>query len=326
MRVSAHLAAGAAALALIVAGGVASPAAAGVPVRAASAKTGICAGPAKWHGMAARLSRNIRGALAGRSGSYAVTVYDRVTGITCQLNGAEHFDSASVVKVVILAALLRWHQQTGRPLSDDEKDLATLMITQSDNDAATALWDELGRDRIQDFLDAAGMTHTQLGPGDYWGLSQITAHDQLKLLRLLTRSGRVLDHHSREYELDLMAEVIPAQRWGVTAGAPRGVTSHVKNGWLPDYSGWHINSIGAFTGGGRDYMMAVLSDGDPTMAYGVATIEAVARVVHRDLAAATTPVLATATAAVTVDADPSPYATVPALPPYPRSCPGGGCP
>jgi len=26
------------------------------------------------------------------------------------------------------------------------------------------------------------------------------------------------------------------------------VTVHVKNGWLPDDTGWHVNSIGAFTG------------------------------------------------------------------------------
>src|SRR5262249_58896012 len=59
---------------------------------------------------------------------------------------------------------------------------------------------------------------------------------------------------------------------------------------LPEsIGGWHINSIGAFTGHGRDYMMAVLTDDNPTMAYGVATIEAVARVVHRDINAGLTP-------------------------------------
>jgi hypothetical protein len=50
------------------------------------------------------------------------------------------------------------------------------------------------------------------------------------------------------------------------------------------------------------------------MGYGVATIEAVARAVHRDLAAAVPP--AAARLAVSVDPGPSPDAIVPSLPPY----------
>jgi beta-lactamase class A len=313
----AHLAAGAAALVLSMVG-AAGVAAADVPERGAAlaggAGTGICAAPAARRALAARLSAGIQAALARRADIYAVTVYDEVTGITCQLDAGQRFDSASVVKATILAALLRWHQQTGRPLSRDEQALATAMITRSDNAAATALWNELGRERIQDFLDAAGMRQTELNDDGLWGLTRITAHDEMLLLRLLTGGNRVLNRHSRRYELDLMARVIPSQRWGVPAGTPRGVTWHVKNGWLPDVTGWHINSIGAFTGDGRDYMMAVLTGGNPTMDYGVATVQAVARVVHKDLAARLPAV--SAQLAVTVGPGPSPYAVVPALPPY----------
>lgn len=318
MRATTHLAAGSAALALSMAGGAAGPAAADVSGRSAGqvgvAGTGICAAPAARRALAARLSQDILAAVARRADTYAVSVYDGVTGITCQLNAGDDFDSASVVKATILAALLRWHQQTGRPLSDDEEELATEMITESDNGAATALWNEVGPDRIQDFLDAAGMTQTKLGGDGYWGLTQITAHDELTLLRLLTTGNPVLDRSSRDFELGLMAQVIASQRWGVPAGTPGGVTWHVKNGWLPDSSGWHVNSIGAFTGDGRDYVLAVLSDGNPSMGYGVATVEAVARVVHRDLAAALA--AASARLAVTVGPQPSPDAIVPALPPY----------
>jgi beta-lactamase class A len=213
-----------------------------------------------------------------------MTVFDRTREITCRLDEGHRFHSASVVKATILAALLRWHQETGRPLTSTEKYLATLMITQSDNDAASALWDELGHARIQHFLNLARMTETVLGPGGYWGLTEITARDELSQLRLLTKGNAVLSDASRGYELGLMARVIASQRWGVTAGAPRELAVHVKNGWLPEeVGGWHINSIGAFSGHGRDYMIAVLTDGNPTMDYGVATIQAVARVVHRDV-------------------------------------------
>ena len=75
---------------------------------------------------------------------------------------------------------------------------------------------------------------------------------------------------SRDYVLGLMARVVSYERWGVPAGAPTDVTVHVKNGWLPQPThGWRINSIGSFSGHGKDYMIVVLTDDNPTMAYGV---------------------------------------------------------
>ena len=97
----------------------------------------------------------------------------------------------------------------------------------------------------------------------------------------------MLDASSRAYELNLMAHVVGWEAWGVTAGTPSDVTWQVKNGWLPDANGWHINSIGAFTGHGKDYMMAVLSvnadDDDDDEDYGIDTIEDIARLVQHDL-------------------------------------------
>ena len=60
----------------------------------------------------------------------------------------------------------------------------------------------------------------------------------------------------------------------------------MKNGWLPDGTGWHVNSIGAFTGKGENYVIAVLTDDNPSEQYGIDTIQAVAWVVHRELNAA----------------------------------------
>jgi beta-lactamase class A len=277
---------GSAALILTV-GGMTGAALSAAP---AAGATSFCTAPTAHTALAAKLSRDISGALAGRSDLVGVRVEDRRTGVECRINEGHRFDSASVVKVTILAALLRWHQETRTALTAHEKYLATLMITQSDNNAATALWNEVGRARLQHFLNLAKMTETILGPGGYWGLTQITARDELQLLRLLTASNSVLSNASRSYELGLMARVIPSQRWGVPAGAPSGVTVYVKNGWLPRATrGWRINSIGAFEGHGRNYMIVVLSDDNPTMAYGVDTVQRVAEVVHRDLNAGLPP-------------------------------------
>jgi hypothetical protein len=87
-----------------------------------------------------------------------------------------------------------------------------------------------------------------------------------------------------DYVLNLMAHVIPSERWGVSAGAPADVTVHIKNGWLPQPThGWRINSIGSFSGHGRNYMIVVLSWDNPTMTYGVDTVQAVAEVINREL-------------------------------------------
>ena len=76
------------------------------------------------------------------------------------------------------------------------------------------------------------MSHTVLDDAA-WGLSQLTAQDELTLLTLLTTHGSVLSDTSRGYVLWLMSKVIPSQRWGVPDGAPADVTVSVKNGWLP---------------------------------------------------------------------------------------------
>jgi beta-lactamase class A len=253
---------------------------------AAIVREGLCTAPADHRALASRVSADIWAGLRGRNGSHSVSVYDRITGLYCVYNGSKHFDSASIVKAIILGALMRWHQETKTSLSSWEKNEATLMIEQSDNDAATDLWDELGTYNLQHFLNLASMGQTELGQDGEWGLTQVTAHDEMLLLKLLTASNSVLDTSSRNYELNLMAHVTNWEAWGVTAGTPSDVTWHVKNGWLPDATGWHINSIGAFTGHGKDYMMAVLSvnaDSGDDEQYGINTIEDIARLVQQDL-------------------------------------------
>jgi beta-lactamase class A len=234
--------------------------------------------------LAAKIGRDIAAARRGRVSTVAVAVDDPGLGLECWLNRFSAFDAASVIKVTILAALLRKAEDRHRHLTTTEAAQAKLMITESDNDAASDLWAELGRSYLQHFLDVAGMRHTSLGPADYWGLTQITANDQVVLLRLLLNSNTVLDSASRSYALKLMAEVIPAQRWGVPAGAPASLTVHVKNGWLPLAThGWRIHSIGSFTGHGHSYNIVVLTQDNPTMAYGITTIEKIATAINHDL-------------------------------------------
>ncbi|MEU2791876.1 serine hydrolase [Streptomyces sp. NPDC007100] len=236
-------------------------------------------------GLADRLSEDLGRVLgAHTSGHTSFALYERTSGTRCAYDAGRQYDSASVVKVVVLGALLRQAEDEGRELTADEKKLAEAMITQSDNGATTTLWKRIGLARINVFLRLAGMHGTVPDTEGYWGLTQINAADQLTLLGLLTSENSVLGGASRAYALDLMGRVVPEQRWGVPAGAPAGAKVQVKNGWLQRSSGgWRVHSVGAFTGGGHDYALAVLTADHPGMDAGVGAIEDLSRAVHKDL-------------------------------------------
>jgi hypothetical protein len=79
-----------------------------------------------------------------------------------------------------------------------------------------------------------------------------------------------------------MRHVTSAQRWGVSAGPAATADVGLKNGWLPvasDGFQWAVNSIGWVRGSGRRYQIAVLTAHQPSEAYGIATIEALSRLV-----------------------------------------------
>lgn len=272
-------------LAAAVGTGVLVPLVAAATPAAAAATPAVTCTSAK-AGLAAKLKKDITAALATRKGTVAVGLYDRSTDTTCTLRASSAYDSASVVKVTVLATLLWDAKKQNRYLTDRENTLAKAMITKSDNAATTTLWKQLGMTKIKGFLTAAGMTQTKPGANGYWGLTQITVTDEQKLLKLLTAKNAVLSDNSRAYILKLMSQVVSSQRWGTPYGVPSGVTVAVKNGWLQrSTNGWRVHSVGAFKGGGHDYVMTVLSHGNSTMNYGITTIQAVAKVIHRDLAA-----------------------------------------
>ncbi|HMH92154.1 MAG TPA: serine hydrolase [Streptosporangiaceae bacterium] len=231
---------------------VAAPAGA----RAAAASRAICVSAA--HPLlAARMSGGIAGALRGRRSAAGLAVADPGLGLSCRLDAGGHFVAASAIKVTILAALLLKAGGAGH-LTAAQRSLARAMITQSSNAAADRLWAEVGISGMQRFLNRAGMTQTRLN--DAWGLTELTAADELTLLRLLTSPGPVLTPASRSYVLTLMAQVIVGQRWGTPAG------------------------LGAFAGPGTAYQMAILTSGNPSMAYGIDTIQGAARVINRAIA------------------------------------------
>jgi hypothetical protein len=230
--------------------------------------------------------------LRGRAGTVTAAVYDMRTGQTWTLGGARPQAEASVVKLGILETLLH-RDPGGLPAAD--RPLATQMIEDSDNDAATSLWHAAGgATGIGAYDAAAGLGHTTPSscvrcagfawPG--WGLTTTTPADQLRLLWQLAGPGTLLSAADRAYALSLLEHVTAGQRWGVSGGVPAGVTIALKNGWLPldaAATDWQLNSDGWVSGQGRDYLMAVLTTGNPSEQYGIDTINGLSTLVWKAL-------------------------------------------
>ena len=164
------------------------------------------------------------------------------------------------------------------------------MIEVSDNNAATSMWGIIGGaaglgafDRVLGLQSTAPwpgpITDTNLG----WAYTTTSADDMVKVVRTFALANPILSDPSRAYGLSLMHNVRADQVWGVPAGAPPGSVA-VK-------TGLHHAGPRRRTGQqhrlrrrrGRNYVFAILTDGNPSESYGVETINAVANLVFDSL-------------------------------------------
>ena len=218
---------------------------------------------------------------------FAVAAADVDTGETLTY-GDGAFDTASIAKVDILAALLHQAQQDGRTLTASEQALATAMIERSDNSAATALFNAVGgKAGLEAFNDVIGLDETVVGSNGNWGLTQTTAADQLRLLEVVFGNDSVLTADSQAYAQGLMSNVVDAQNFGVSAAADDAADAALKVGYLQRSATglWDVTSIGEIEAGGHTYLVAVLSDGNASYDEGVALVDDVARAAVSGLSA-----------------------------------------
>ena len=242
------------------------------------------------------LNAQAQGYLAGRRGRVEAAVYDLSTGQQWTLGRQAPQAAASVVNLEILEAVLNQRTTRRTVLSLAEQELSPPMIEQSDDDATSTLWGDVGGAKgMRAFDHKAGLAHTSpsscvqcpgfSGPG--WALTSTTPQDQVTLLRQLVQPSRVLDKNDQKYALYLLENVTSSQRWGVSGGVPAGVTVALKNGGLPLNAGnsdWQVNRDGWVSGDGRSYLMSVLSTGNPSEEYGIDTLNHLGAMVWSALA------------------------------------------
>ena len=236
--------------------------------------------------------------IASRSGtSIDAALLDLNTGAIYRYShGTSAHVDASIIKVELLEALLVKNHGT---LPSASQSLARSMIVVSNNEATTQLWNNLGgSDALSNFGVSVGLVNTVVSkcvvctnfPWPGWGLTTTNSLDQIALLRLIAEPNGLLDAHARTYISGLMSQVIPSERWGVSGGVPSASFVQLKNGWLPLHGmgDWEVNSIGWIHGAGRNYLAAVLTSGNPTMGYGIQSIERISSEFWRTRSSQTT--------------------------------------
>jgi hypothetical protein len=215
--------------------------------------------------------------VATRDDNVTVGVYDIATGRTYAFRPDLSEYTASTVKVDILATLLHQTQSQG-PLPPNLQALAVPMIEDSLDSAADTLWDQLGPAAIGAFDREAGLTATFPPPAAWWATTPTTVEDRLALLRTVVFPNSLLNSASRAYMLYLMEHVTPLQDWGATGGVPAGVTVALKNGFAL-VAGWQMDTTGWVDGEGRDYLIAVMTNGNATESYGITTVNTISSII-----------------------------------------------
>jgi beta-lactamase family protein len=164
---------------------------------------------------------------AGR-GDVAFAVIDPYSG-TRGYEVDRQYSSASVSKAMLLAAELRRLRDEDEPLDQATRDLLEPMVTYSDNQAADAIYAEVGDEGLEEVAERAGMTDFEATPG-YWGGDQITAAD---IGRFFYGLDQNLSGRYHDYAKGLLARITPEERWGIPEVLGRGWAIWFKGGWRP---------------------------------------------------------------------------------------------
>jgi hypothetical protein len=137
--------------------------------------------------------------------------------------------------------------------------------------------DVVGNPAIVRLAHRAGMTRFAIDTN--WGGSLITARDQTRFF--LGIEDLLPDRH-RAYGLRLLRTIVPSQRWGMAEVIPEGWDLHFKGGWGSG-TGAVDHQVGLLGRDGHRVAIAVLTVGNPSHAYGKATLRGVSRRLMRGL-------------------------------------------
>lgn len=104
-----------------------------------------------------------------------------------------------------------------------------------------------------------------------WGTALLTAADQA---RFFFAMDSLIPPQFVGYARFLLSTIVDYESWGIPAVArPRGYRVFFKGGWRPTARGQLVNQIARLEGHRGKFALAVMTDNDPSMAYGIGTIQ-----------------------------------------------------
>lgn len=204
--------------------------------------------------------------IKGRQGvvGYAVVNSD---GKLYGYNMNQQFLTASVVKAMLLVDYLRTH----RTLSSSAKATLSSMIKVSDNNAATTIYQSVGDGGLRAVARLAGMKHFSVSGS--WGSAQLTPADQAGFFYVM--DSLIPTRHDK-FARYLLSHIVSYQSWGIPAVArPAGWRVFFKDGSEPTPRGQLVHQVARLEKPQATIAIAVMTDGDSSMAYGISTIRGV---------------------------------------------------
>jgi hypothetical protein len=205
---------------------------------------------------------------AGVTGFAVVDTEGRLSGV----NVHRTFITGSVVKAMLLVAYLRRLDAMGqRTVDPTSSSFLYPMINVSDNNAATRCWSIVGDGGMYAVAHAAGMTEFSVTTD--WASAYISPADQA---RFFFEMDSLIPREFVGYARYLLSTIAAYESWGIPAVArPLGYQVFFKGGWRGTGIGQLVHQIGRLEGHHRTFAIAVMTDGDPSMQYGIDTIQGV---------------------------------------------------
>jgi hypothetical protein len=178
------------------------------------------------------------------------------------------FVSASVVKAMLLVAYLDELARRRRSLDAGSRSILYPMIHVSDNDAATAVYDRVGDGGLYGLARRARMADFSVH--GFWANAQISPADQA---RFFFGMDHLVPRRFRHYARGLLSGIAGFESWGIPAVARPAWHVFFKGGWRGTDLGQLVHQVARLERGRQTIAIAVMTDGDPTMGYGITTIQ-----------------------------------------------------
>lgn len=191
-------------------------------------------------------------------GFMAWALMDQQTG---EINGSDNMTAtsttASMIKAWLAADFLRRADESGHKPTDSELHTISIMIRDSDNNAAIWTYDKVGRnDSIKRLISMCALTDSRYTDG-LWSKTMLSPRDTVRMGACI-KQGKAAGPDWTEWLLGEMRQVRGFGRFGIIEALPPDVAAKtsIKNGWIDRTDGnWHVNCLAII---GDDSILAVM--------------------------------------------------------------------